>query len=231
MIGKSLHLLTSVVVYVCLATVIAEGILLAYYSRTWQLDRTKLLQMLAIAQGTELESLVDRSANPHEEPSTEQVSYDQVLESRAVKSRNLELREQSLANGVQRLQTEERRLTEEKNRLQKLREGFQGELLAMQKGSAATGREDARLTLEALKPKQAKELMTQMLEKKELEDVVMLLASMTEGKRAKIIAEFKTPPEVEQIGEVLRRIRQGLPTSKMADNTLKKLELPNGAGP
>lgn len=230
MIGKVLHMLTSVVVYVCLATVIAEGILLAYYSKTWQLDRTKLLRMLAIAQGADLESLVGQGGSQHEEPSTEQVSYNQVLDSQAVKTRNLELREQSLRSGVQQLQTEERRLTEEKSRVQKMREGFQGELFAMQKGSAATGREDVRLTFEALKPKQAKELMIRMMEK-ELDDVVMLMEAMPEGKRAKIIAEFKTPPEVEQIGEVLRRIRQGLPTSKMADNSLKQLEQPKGAGP
>ena len=68
----------------------------------------------------------------------------------------------------------------------------------MEKGAAATGREDARRTLETLKPKQAKELIAQMLEGKEIDEVVMLLAGMPEGKRAKIIAEFKTPAETEQ---------------------------------
>ena len=68
----------------------------------------------------------------------------------------------------------------------------------MQKGAAATGSEDVRRTLETIKPKQAKELLVLMLEQKEMDDVVVLMAGMPDGKRAKIIAEFKTPAEVEQ---------------------------------
>ena len=63
-----------------------------------------------------------------------------------------------------------------------------------------------------------------MLDQKEIDDVVVLLSGMTEGKRAKIIAEFKTPAEVDQIGEVLRRIRQGAPAVNKAENTEKKLK-------
>ena len=64
----------------------------------------------------------------------------------------------------------------------------------------------------------------QMLDQKEIDEVVaILLAGMTENKRAKIIAEFKTPTEMEQIGEVLRRIRQGTPAANIADNTQKQI--------
>ena len=55
-----------------------------------------------------------------------------------------------------------------------------------------------------------------MLDQKEVDDVVALLSGMTEGKRAKIIAEFKTPAEIDEIGDVLRRIRQGAPAANVA---------------
>ena len=62
-----------------------------------------------------------------------------------------------------------------------------------------------------------------MLDQSETDEVVAILDGMTEGRRAKIIAEFKTTTEVEQIGEVLRRIRQGVPAAVMAENTQKKM--------
>jgi flagellar motility protein MotE (MotC chaperone) len=230
MIARLLSLFTTLVASVSVATVIAAGILGAYYTRAWQLNREKLLLVLAVAQGAELETLVQGSRAGTEEPSTEQPSYAQILEARAAKTRNLELREQALRSGLQQLQTEERKLAEGRKQLQQLRESFQGELLAMEKGATATGREDARRTLETIKPKQAKELVAHMLEGKEIDEVVLLLAGMPEGKRAKIIAEFKTPAEIDEVGEVLRRIRQGLPAAGMADNTQRQLEPPKGPG-
>ena len=62
-----------------------------------------------------------------------------------------------------------------------------------------------------------------MLAQKELDEVVALLDGMTENKRAKIIAEFKADTEAEQIGEVLRRIRQGAPAATVAEKIEKKI--------
>jgi hypothetical protein len=230
MIGKLLRSLIAMVIYVCVATVIAEVVLVVWYARAWQVDREKLVRMLAAAQGVDLEALKAQAQGERPEPSTEQPSYEQVLEARAVKGRNLELREEALRGGVQQVQTEQRKLADEKKRVQQLREGFQAELLATEKGATATGREDVRRTLETVKPKQAKELLALMLEKKELDEVVTLMAGMTDAKRAKIIAEFKTPAEVEQLSEILRRIRQGLPSAAMAENKQKELQPPKGPG-
>ena len=83
-------------------------------------------------------------------------------------------------------------------------------------------------TLQSLEPKQAKELIAQRLEKGEIDIVVKLLPAMTDSKRAKIIAEFKTATEMEQIGEVLDRIRQGQPTADVLGETGKKLQPPKG---
>jgi flagellar motility protein MotE (MotC chaperone) len=230
MIGKLLRGLVAIVVYLCIATMIAEGVLVAWYARAWQVDRGKLLHMLAAAQGVNLDAIKEQGQDERPAASTEQPSYEQVLESRAAKTRNLELREQALRDNLQRLQSEQRKLADEYKRLQQLREGFQGDLLAERKKAAATGNEDVLRTLETLKPKQAKEQLALMLEKKELDEVVRLMSGMADGKRAKIIAEFKTPGEVEQIGEILRRIRQGLPNAAVAENAQKRLETPKGPG-
>jgi hypothetical protein len=85
--------------------------------------------------------------------------------------------------------------------------------------------------MQTLKPKMAKELLAQRLSKGDIDVVVRLLTNMSDSKRAKIIAEFKTPDEMQQIGEVLDRIRQGQPTAGIVDDIGKKLQPPRGQGP
>jgi hypothetical protein len=223
MIGKLWRGTSWLLVQVCVATIIAQAILMAYCGRAWQLNRVKLIQMLAIAQGVDLAALREQAGGSQELPPQEQASYNQVLETRAVKSRNLELREQALRSGLQQVQSEQDKFAEAKRQFLATQEKFGRELAALEKGAAATGREDARRTLEAMKPKQAKELLVQMLERKEMDEAVVLLAGMTESRRAKIAAEFKSPNEVEQLGELLRRIRQGTPLAGMAESTEKQM--------
>ena len=70
----------------------------------------------------------------------------------------------------------------------------------------------------------AKALILEMLNKKEVDDVVALLSPMPDAKRAKIFGEFKTDEEMEQLSDVLRRIRVGSPTANLPENTRKQLE-------
>ena len=115
--------------------------------------------------------------------------------------------------------------------MQSVRDDLQSKLDEMDASAAATGLENVRQTLQSLKPKQAKELIAQRLEKGDIDVVVKLLTDMPDSKRAKIIAEFKTVTEMEQIGEVLDRIRQGQPAKGLIDETGKKLQPPKGPGP
>ena len=70
----------------------------------------------------------------------------------------------------------------------------------------------------------------QRLDKGDIDVVAGMLMNMSDGKRAKIIAEFKTFGEMEQIGEVLNRIRQGQPTAQLIDETGKRIQPPKGPG-
>jgi len=85
--------------------------------------------------------------------------------------------------------------------------------------------------LQTIKPKQAKELLVQMLENNEIDQVVLLLSGLSETKRAKILAEFKTPDENKRLSEVLRLIRQGQPGTSIADKAQQQFSQakPNGS--
>jgi hypothetical protein len=148
-----------------------------------------------------------------------------------MKARNLELREQALRSGLARLQTEQIKLAEVGERFQKDRGDFEKKLAALQKRNTDAGWEENRQTLMTVKPKLAKELLMQMLEKNEAEDVVALITLIPDTRLAKIIAEFKTPDEIKKIDELLRLIRQGKPLAPAIDDMQHKLGALPSASP
>lgn len=231
MISRLLRSGISLLVYFFLATLIAQAVLLAYLGFSWKFDRNKIVQVLAILQDVDLFAIKEKAERDPDEISSEQVSYEQVTETRALRVQYLQLREQALKDGLDQLAFEQRKLGEEKKRYRQLKESFDKELATMQEGAVAAGTDNVRTKLEALKPKQAKELLVQMLEDQELNQVVVLLANMPTVKCAKIMSEFKTPSETEQLNEILRRIREGYPEADLAADMRKRLEQPERTGP
>lgn len=217
MIGRLIGGILSLVIYFCVATVLAEVILLVFAAKSWGLDRTKLIRVLAAAQGVELAPKVVAAPGKSPGESGEQASYEQLLEARALKARNLELREQALHNGLDQLGVEQAKLAATQADFQRSRDQFQADVDALakkQKELQEGGYEEVRRSLIAAKPKQAKDLIVQMMEKNEINDVVALLTPVPEKQRAKIFAEFKGE-EVRKVDEILRLIRRGEPINSM----------------
>ena len=227
--GKLMRLFGALIAYFSIATVIAITIIVFLFVSRVQLTKEKWSRMLAAAYGLELPAT---TAAAHDATTAaEQPSYEQMLEVRAEKTRNLELREQSLREGLDLLRNEQRRLVDEKKRFKQIREGFEGELLSLREGATAAGFDDVRRTLETIKPKQAKEQILKMLASEQLDQVVVLMSAMPDSKRSKIIAEFKTADEADKLAQILQRIRDGVPTVDATDKTRHQLAQPKPITP
>jgi hypothetical protein len=221
MIRKLLNGVSTLFVYGCVATIFAQAIMFVYFTMSWNLTRERWARAVAAAQGFEPEN--NEVAKTVEEISVEQPSYDQILQARTVKYRNLEIREQELHNGVSQLQLDQNKLADDKKQYKKVRDSFDVQLAALGENSQAAGKEEFRRTMESIKPEQAKELIAAMLDHKEIDDVVELFDAMTDKKRGNIIAQFESPEDQDKIGEVLRRIRKGLPKASVAEAAHKQL--------
>ena len=204
----------------CAATLLAQLIIVAYFSATWQLNREKVVQMLAIAQGIDLFAARQEAESDEEQIPPEEPSYQDWMERRATMFRDVELREQALENALAQLKTDRQQLAQDRNAAEQLQTSFQTELLALQQSAEVEGRQTVARILESIKPAQAKDQVLEMLDNEEIDEVVLLLRDMSDSKRAKIITEFKTPEENEKISEVLRLIRQGEPQSSLVSQAL-----------
>jgi len=223
MIARFLGAGITLLIYFCAATLLAEVIVGTCLWNAWKLDGRKLSRMVAVARGTEPPAIAAPSAAGHDEEVAEQASLQEIIEARASKFRDLELRELQLSSAVDQLRLEQRRLADEQSKHKSMVAAFQSQLQSLKQGSEANGRAELSHILETLKPKQAKDQIMEMLAKGEVEEVVMLLLAIAERPRAKIIAELKTVEENQKLAEVLRRIRQGEPEAPLATSTLSKL--------
>lgn len=218
---KLLNIVRILALGFCVGTVIAQLLTAAVLWPKLKLDRGRFSQIVAIAQGVDVSAKED--ANGSTQFEGEQPSFQQIVEARAVKYRNLELREQQLRNNLAQVQSEESKLADDMKKSKQLRDAFNAQLAEMRQNSTSAGMEEMRRTLESIKPKQAKDLLLEMLDKKEIDDVVLLLSQMPDKKRANIIGEFKND-DLEKLSVVLRRLREGQPETKAVENAQAKLE-------
>ncbi|MDZ7615636.1 MAG: hypothetical protein U1E05_01445 [Patescibacteria group bacterium] len=214
--------LGSLLAYFAIGTLVAQACLAAMIVWKWDLNRDRMIQILALAQGVDLFAMRE-GALVREEKLAEQVSFDEIRATRAMKFRNLELREQALASAVAQLQLQQQTFTEDRNRFNQVRDTFNNELTTMREGALAQGLDEVRRILETVKPQQAKLQLAEMLTNNEIDTVVRLLAGMPDQKRSKIIGEFKTPEDELKIAEVLKRILEGTPDAELADATQGQL--------
>ena len=216
--GRLVTGVASLLTYLVVGTLLAQMLLLGVAVWRWDLNRDRLVQILALAQGVDLFAMRE-VALVKEETLAEQVSFEEIRDARALEYRNLELREKALATGLAQLRTQKQDLAEEQQRFRLVRDAFEEELAAMREGARAEGMEEVRRILETLRPAQAKIQLVEMLDNDEIDTVVALLADMPDQRRSKIIGEFKTPQEQAKVAEVLKRLLEGVPDAELADAT------------
>lgn len=229
--GRLLGMVAALIAYLSVATVLAAASGLVYLRASGKLDAQKLAHIVALVQGLEIPDKPAEKPSEDKTQDSEQPSYDEREKARQLHSRQLEMRELALKSGLERIRFEQRVLTEEKDRYERLKAAFEEQLAALRDGAKSSGRENIRLIWENIKPKLAKEQILEMLDKNEINEVVAILSAVPIAKRAKIISEFKTPDEAEKLDEILRLIRLGVPETNLIDKTRGQIQEPTSERP
>ncbi len=222
------QLLWSAWLYACMATVLAIGVGAAYASMRGWLTEAKLLRMIAAARGIDVSP--QNSRRQATEPS-QQPSLDEIARARALRARDLELRELALETGVADLKYEQAKLADEKDRYEVIKTAFEAKLRELRDGALAANLEQVRLILENIPPKQAKDQLLKMLADGEIDQAAALLSAMPIAKRAKILKEFKSEPDSEDLAKLLKRLREGGPEVPIIDDSFGQLKQPQSIPP
>jgi len=205
-------------------TMIAAIVMVGVIWMKWDINEHKLEQIVAIAQGYDLAAMREEAELLDQVAPPEQPSFDQVIERRVMRDRDIELREQALTQALDEFRHKQRKQDEELRRFSQLREAFEEQLAQINEASVSAGMQENTIMLQNMKPAQAKDQLVQMYDNGEIDAVVRLVAGMNPSKRKRITGEFKTDEEEEKLGEILRRIREGYPSATLAVQTKEKLQ-------
>lgn len=188
----------------------------------------RMLGMFAALQG--IQAAPPAVVGDELDPSAEQPSFDQIVQARVRGSLDLDLRESAIDKSLLDLRATETQIKAERERLDLWKTDFDARLAKLETAGTDAALLEVQRTLEAMSPKQAKDQVLRMLEDSPtddddpMQDVVAIVKSLPESKQKKIFAEFKTPDELEQLAEIVRQIRLGLPDSELVRDTRNQLQ-------
>ena len=215
--GSVIKMATSVALYMCLATLISQAAVVGYLWSCGTLSRHKARQIADVMAGVDMISAdMAKSAGQLDEL-TQQVSFEDIVQHRVAKSLDLDLREQAVGKGLTDLRALATQLEEDTRRFDVRREAFNDNLTRLEDGAKGIAIIEVRLTLEALRPRQAKDQMIRMLEDDQMEAVVTIIKGMTLDKRKKLLAEFKVADEPDKLAEILKQILHGVPETTVIE--------------
>jgi hypothetical protein len=221
----------SLLVALSIGTLVSLIILLAMLWWKGALADQRLLGMLAALQG--IEPLPPAPAAAHLDPDAEQPSLDQLMQARLRTSLDLDLRESAVDKGLGDLRSLESAIRTERSRLDVWKQDFDQRLANLETAATDSALLQLQQTLQTIAPKQAKEQIMKMLEDpptqsdNPMQDVVTILKAMPLDKQKKLIAEFKSPEEIEKLAEILRNIRLGTPDTELLRQTRNQLQQPS----
>ncbi|MBW8885184.1 MAG: hypothetical protein JF612_10520 [Planctomycetia bacterium] len=215
----------------CIGTVISLAVIAGMLWWKGVISDERIYGMLAALQGIKPPPPPKLTAL---DTDAEQPSFEQILNARLRASLDLDLRESAIDKALGDLRTIETALKSESSRLDLWKQSFDKRLADLQSAATEASLREVQQTLEAIQPKQAKDQLIKMLAESKtaatdpLEDVVRILKAVQLDKRKKILAEFKTPEEIEKFHEILRNIRIGGSDTELLQETRKQLQQQSG---
>ncbi len=200
----------------CVATVLAQCIVLGLSAYRGNLTGDTILQGFALLNGIDItgQRLEEAIKNGRETPMP---TYEDVADLRAQKSLNLDMRERSIKLAIEQLEAKERELRQEITNFDNRKNAFYVKLDEISKGLEDASLLAVRRTLEALPPEQTKDQLLKLIKDGQLRDVVAIVKGMPPDKSKKILGEFLEPEESEKLYEILRELRKGEPTAGLIE--------------
>ena len=200
----------------CVATILAQCIVLGLSAYRGNLNGDTILQGFALLNGIDItgKRLEDAIRNGREAPIP---SYEDVTKERAQKSLNLDMRQRSIKLAKDQLEAKHRELQLEITNFDNRKDAFYSKLDELNKGIEDSSLKDVRRTLESLPPEQSKDQLLKLIKDGQMTDVVAIVKGMPADKSKKILGEFLETEESEKLYEILRELRKGEPTKSLID--------------
>jgi hypothetical protein len=217
--------LLTIIGYLCTGTVLALCLGIGYLWYADMLNDDKMFRIVALVHDVDVDKIaaeteIDDSKVPSEEP-----SLDEVERYREVMLRNYEVKHESLARGKQEFEHLLTQLRESTQRFDELARDLGDQL--KQQGELTTKENVSKVVrdLELMPADRSQEmLMRYMNEPEGYNDVIMLMGKMSSSKLKKVLDEFTTQEELDQLHKVHSLMLDGHPQKPIIDKAMQMLK-------
>ena len=210
-------------VYVAIATLIAQVALLCYFWIAWGIDWSRGQDAVAVLRGNAtVEPTVKELESVAKQVSKEQPSFEEILQARALKTRDFELRAAALSQGKTMLRQRQETLARESSVVNLAKSSFEQQVANYEAKSRSAGLAENISAIQSLKPDLAKAQLLKLYEG-EMESLIDIIKGMEPRKSTKILNLFTSKDDKDKLAEILRRIRDGFEYKPPIDNTTASL--------
>lgn len=223
MLDKILRITGTIALYGCASMFLASLVLLTYLRFAWDVNESKRVKMLAIAQGHDL-SEIQRAV----EDRIAEMSYEEVLEKRAKRLREDEIKGGSGEKEVtDTLLADEKRIDTKLKQIQTRKDTFDKYVKDYQDRAKAIGLAEETRLIEEAEPEFAKDIILGLIKDHgATERVLTMLLAMDENNRSEILYAMQTEEELKELCILLQKIGDGEPLSKVLEEAKEKSEAP-----
>ncbi len=215
--GRLFGSIGALLLYVCFGAVLGLAGVYGYLTKQGFLTPAKLAEMKAVMLDFQPDSI---KAAERAKATTPVPTLEEVARAKAQLQRDLELREQTLRSRAEQLRIERAAFIDEMKNFDLRKAQYEEELAKLRDDITSAGQANARQILETIKPKQAKDQLLRMIDADAQDAAVTTLALMSPARRAKVIAEFKSPDDNRKLADILRRIREAEPEAGIIEKTV-----------
>ena len=220
MIEKLMRGLGIVVLYGSASLLLAMAMMAAYLWYAWDLNRDKLMKMVAVAQGFDVFQMQEDIKNEMLDMQMN-ITRDDIIRERAANDRNTELQGKAATEILSQIENESARISQMKKEIEDKQAAFEALQKKLKEEAESKGIADLTTYLEMADAELAKFYVSDMIEKGEYNRVIWVLRGMEPKKLKGIINVFETDTEKADMAKVLRRIGNGEPESVLADELRK----------
>ena len=196
---KLLRYIGTAVAYLCVGTVLAQGISATTLWQRGLLTKDKFYRILGVVYDIKPPEQKEAEDNDFRYDAASQISLVQMRDAQLSRSLNLDIRESAVEKALNDLRNLETRLKNEGDQYNQRRVAFQKHLDTLRNLSLDQMALNQQQTTEVIDPKTAKELLLRKLDDDGLDRVVTIVKNMPLDKRKKVAAAFRTAEELEKL--------------------------------
>lgn len=221
--------LWQIMVYCSVATLLAEAAaLIALYARgAFTPDR--LVQLMAVSQDVDMAAMWHQLELQFNPPDVQIASYEEVVNKRMAHHIDLDMRELAIGKGLHDIRQLDTKLEVERAQYAQLKASFDRQMQQLQQGALDESLQNVQRQIESIDARLAKDQILRILDDPDIapeasmQFVVTIFKGMPLDKRKKIVSEFRNE-ETEQLNEILRQIRLGVPEVTLIRDTRQRLK-------